>query len=82
MRDLWFYLLQGDEKYVYLICFKCFLAVLCENKMIFIPDYHNNFRFLDSLFLLLICKSLFIAFIRPVGNIFAVFINKFSRCQN
>ncbi len=49
MRDLWFYLLQGDEKYVDLIYFKCFLAVLCENKMIL--STFNKLNLINELFL-------------------------------
>ena len=49
MRDLWFYLLQGDEKYVNLIYFKYFLAVLCENKMIL--STFNKLNLINELFL-------------------------------
>lgn len=49
MRDLWFYLQQGDEKYVNLIYFKYFLAVLCENKMIL--STFNKLNLINELFL-------------------------------
>lgn len=49
MRDLWFYLLQGDKKYVNLIYFKYFLAVLCENKMIL--STFNKLNLINELFL-------------------------------
>lgn len=49
MRDLWFYLQQGDEKCVNLIYFKYFLAVLCENKMIL--STFNKLNLINELFL-------------------------------
>lgn len=49
MRDLWFYLQQGDEKCVNLIYFKCFLVVLCENKMIL--STFNKLNLINELFL-------------------------------